>query len=76
MGVSVGLLASSLAVAAVASLDEADLYSWGWRIPFLASFVLVALGYWMRRNLPETPDFEKVAAQAQTARRRSRSVTC
>ncbi|QDQ95055.1 MHS family MFS transporter [Rhodococcus sp. WB9] len=69
MGVSVGLLASSLAVAAVTSLSDDALYSWGWRIPFLASFVLVALGYWMRRNLPETPDFEKVAAQAQTRKK-------
>lgn len=45
------------------------LHSWGWRVPFLVSFVLVGLGYWMRRSLPETPEFEQMAAAAQTRKK-------
>jgi MFS family permease len=69
LGVNIGLLASSLAVTAVTSLSDEALHSWGWRVPFLVSFVLVALGYWMRRSLPETPEFERVAAEAQTRKK-------
>src|SRR5918997_64105 len=36
------------------------LFSWGWRVPFFLSLVVVAVGYWVRRTLPETPEFEKV----------------
>ncbi|SEB29710.1 MFS transporter [Rhodococcus koreensis] len=69
LGVNIGLLASSLAVTAVTSLSDEALHSWGWRVPFLFSFILVGLGYWMRRNLPETPEFEQLAADAQTRKK-------
>jgi MFS family permease len=38
-------------------LPESDLLSWGWRIPFLFSVILVALGVWIRLKLPESPVF-------------------
>ncbi|BDH59648.1 MFS transporter [Tsukamurella sp. PLM1] len=57
LGSSIGLLAASLTVTAVTSLDDADLYSWGWRIPFVLSFALVGLGLLVRRGLPESPEF-------------------
>ncbi|RZT89006.1 putative MFS family arabinose efflux permease [Pseudonocardia sediminis] len=60
LGVNIGLLASSLCVAALTSMDQAALDSWGWRIPFLASFVLLGLGIYVRSRVPETPEFEKV----------------
>ena len=42
--------------------------SWGWRLPFLLSLVGVAVGYFMRRRMPETPEFAVVRQQAQRTR--------
>jgi metabolite-proton symporter len=40
-----------------ATLDDADLFAWGWRIPFLASALLVVVGLYVRLKLTETPAF-------------------
>src|SRR5437764_5509588 len=54
-----GLVFGSLAFTALAGLlSDAQLFGWGWRIPFLISIVLVGVGLWMRRNLPEKAEFE------------------
>ena len=47
---------SLFTLAALLSADDFD--SWGWRVPFLASFVLVLLGIYIRRKVSETPAFE------------------
>lgn len=57
-GVAPGLILSSLAMASVAGLPEQDMLSWGWRVPFLASVVLVAVGWFIRMKVSESPDFE------------------
>ncbi len=44
------------------SLSEADFISWGWRIPFIASAVLVAVGLWIRLNILETRAFSETKA--------------
>jgi hypothetical protein len=54
-GFPVGLVAASLAFAAVARLREAQFLSWGWRLTFLASILLVALGYYVRKTVAESP---------------------
>ena len=41
-------------------LTEAQFFGWGWRVPFLASSVLVVVGLWVRLNLEETPVFRQV----------------
>ncbi|HGN1707724.1 TPA: MFS transporter [Providencia rettgeri] len=41
-------------------LDKSDLLAWGWRVPFLASFVVMLFAVWLRLNLKESPVFEKV----------------
>ena len=64
-GVNIGLFASAMAVAGLTSLDRELLQSWAWRIPFLASLILVVFGFWIRRQMPETPDFEQVASTVQ-----------
>ncbi len=61
LGVNIGLFLSSLTVTVLTSLDENFLHTWGWRIPFIASFALVAVGFWVRRRMPETPEFERIA---------------
>lgn len=60
-----GLLLASLAIGAVSLLPEADLFSWGWRLPFLASLVLLLVGAYIRAKVPESPDFEKVKAEKE-----------
>ena len=41
-------------------LTEADFFSYGWRIPFLSSTVLVLVGLYVRLKITETPEFQKV----------------
>ncbi|MBB6228718.1 metabolite-proton symporter [Polymorphobacter multimanifer] len=50
------------------TLSEADFISWGWRLPFLASILLVAIGLWVRLKLTETPAFTAALAQAPPAK--------
>ena len=40
-------------------MDDAAFLAWGWRVPFLASALLVIVGLWVRLNIHETPDFKK-----------------
>jgi MHS family metabolite:H+ symporter-like MFS transporter len=59
LGTNSGTLAASAIWAIlVSTLSEADLLSWGWRIPFLLSFVLMIFAVWVRRSLKESPVFE------------------
>ena len=41
-------------------MPDADFFAWGWRIPFLASALLVLVGLYVRLKITETPDFQKV----------------
>ncbi len=59
-GVAPGLILSSLAMGAVATLPEEDMLSWGWRIPFLASVALLLVGLFIRLKVAESPDFEQM----------------
>jgi len=59
-GVPAGLVLSSGAFLAVGQLPEDQLTAWGWRLPFLASIVLVALGLYIRTRVVESPDFRQV----------------
>ncbi|HEY4632211.1 MAG TPA: MFS transporter [Blastococcus sp.] len=64
-GAVAGILLASLAFLAVSSLPQDDLLSWGWRLPFLASVLVVAVGLWIRLRLPESEVFE-AAKDAET----------
>ncbi len=56
-GTQAGLILATLVFIPIANLPEAELLAWGWRIPFFLSAVVVAVGFWVRRSLPETPAF-------------------
>jgi MFS transporter, MHS family, shikimate and dehydroshikimate transport protein len=58
VGYPAGVLVATGMFALVTQMPEEDLISWGWRIPFLVSALLVAVGFYVRRNLDETPVFE------------------
>jgi MHS family shikimate/dehydroshikimate transporter-like MFS transporter len=68
VGFPVGLVAASAVFSLVSMLPDADFKSWGWRIPFLISVLLVAIGLFVRARLPETPVFEAIKARGQIAR--------
>jgi len=62
LGTNTGtLVATGLWAFLVAVLDDDQLISWGWRIPFLASFVLLIFALWLRSTLRESPVFEQRA---------------
>jgi MFS family permease len=67
-GTQAGLILATLVFIPVAALPDEQLYSWGWRIPFFLSAVVVAVGYWVRRTLPETPEFERVEQSHEVAK--------
>lgn len=63
-GVGAGLILSSLAMSSVAQLPEADFLAWGWRLPFLASVLLLGVGVFIRLHVPESPVFESMREDA------------
>lgn len=61
--VALGLLAGAgLAAGLATALTEAQLGSWGWRLPFLLALPLGLLALWLRVGLEETPEFREPAA--------------
>lgn len=54
---------ASLATAAVMRLPEDDLLTWGWRVPFLASLLLVGVGLYVRARIYETKTFVAAARE-------------
>lgn len=51
------MLGSATAAIFTYILPEADLYSWGWRVPFLLGIFICLIGFYMRRNIPESPEY-------------------
>ncbi len=69
LGAPLGLVCSIGAFLLISNrLSEAQLFSWGWRVPFLASTVLVAVGLYIRLQLVETPAFQRSIAQGERVR--------
>jgi MHS family shikimate/dehydroshikimate transporter-like MFS transporter len=66
IGAPAGLVLSTIAFSAVSKLPEAQFLSWGWRIPFLISFVLILLGLFIRMRLIETPAFRDLLRRKAT----------
>lgn len=62
------ILANLTLFALAAALSPEDFESFGWRIPFLASFLLVLLGIYIRMKVSETPAFEALKKQRPAAR--------
>src|SRR6201999_1764661 len=60
IGFPIGLVLASLVFSLATKLPEADFASYGWRIPFLISIVLLGIGTFVRSRVPETPVFENM----------------
>jgi MFS family permease len=67
VGSPVGTLLSSGAFALVSLLPSAAFDSWGWRLPFLAAFPLLAIAVYLRRRVEESPLFERLLAEHDRA---------
>jgi MFS family permease len=67
-GVPAGLFLSNLAVLAVSALSGQHFLTWGWRVPFLFSLVLIAVGLYIRLGILETPVFRRLVAERRIER--------
>jgi MFS transporter, MHS family, shikimate and dehydroshikimate transport protein len=63
IGFPIGLVLATLVFSLVSKLPDADFAAYGWRIPFLVSIVLLAIGTFVRSRVPETPVFEDLRAR-------------
>jgi MFS family permease len=67
-GVPAGLFLANLAVLALSALSGEQFLTWGWRVPFLLSILLVALGLYIRLGIEETPVFAELVARRRIER--------
>jgi MFS family permease len=58
LGAPIGLfLSSGIFWALLHLISQEDFVAWGWRVPFVASIVLIVIGLWVRLSITETPEF-------------------
>jgi MHS family shikimate/dehydroshikimate transporter-like MFS transporter len=60
IGFPIGLVLATMVFALVSKLPDDEFAAYGWRIPFLVSIVLLAIGTFVRSRIPETPVFERL----------------
>jgi MFS family permease len=63
-----GFFLANLAILAFSRMSGEQFLSWGWRVPFWLSLVMVGIGLWIRLGILETPIFRKVIAEERVAR--------
>ena len=63
-----GIIMASLVLLTISKLSEAQLLDWGWRLPFLFSLLLVAVGFYIRQRVDETPVFASAHSADDTPR--------
>jgi MHS family shikimate/dehydroshikimate transporter-like MFS transporter len=68
VGFPLGVAASTAAFSLAALLPQAELMSWGWRLPFLFSIVLLGVGLYVRTRVPETPLFSAMKQRGEIAK--------
>ena len=67
-GVPAGLFIANLAVLSVSAISGDAFLTWGWRVPFLLSIVLVGIGLWIRLGIHETPTFRRLVEEKKIER--------
>ncbi len=68
IGFPLGMALGTASFFALASLSDQQFMSWGWRVPFVASAVLVVIGIFIRLRIEETPAFKRVLREGNVAR--------
>jgi MHS family shikimate/dehydroshikimate transporter-like MFS transporter len=69
VGFPLGVAASAAIFIPLSALSPADFLAWGWRVPFLLSVLMVAIGMFVRMRLTETPAFRRLQRETGVARR-------
>jgi MFS family permease len=67
-GAPVGLFLANVAVLFFSWYSGDQFLNWGWRIPFLISIIMVAVGLWIRLGILETPVFQRILAENKVER--------
>jgi len=67
-GVPSGLFLSNLVILGFSAWSGPDFATWGWRIPFLLSIVLIGIGLWIRLGILETPVFQQLVREKRVER--------
>jgi MFS family permease len=67
-GVPSGLFLANLIVLVMSAVSGPGFLTWGWRVPFLLSIILVGIGLYIRLGILETPAFQRVVAQNRVER--------
>lgn len=73
-GMWAGSILATAVLTVMALLPDDQFLSWGWRLPFLLSIVLVGYGLWLRSGLPETPVYAELQEEQATKKSPIRSV--
>ena len=68
IGVPIGLLLGTVAMSLLARTSGDAFKDWGWRVPFLFSLVLIAIGLWVRLRVLETPMFAKLVERQEVSK--------
>jgi MFS family permease len=70
LGAPIGFILSTLSFIILSQvMSESQFMAWGWRVPFIASALLVVVGLWMRLKITETPEFKRAIDRAERAKR-------
>ncbi len=67
LGSPAGLILALIAFRYISAMPEADMYAWGWRVPFIGSVLLLLLAFVIRRGVHESPEFEANRPDAKVA---------
>jgi len=67
-GVPCGLFLANLAVLSFSQMSGEQFLSWGWRLPFFLSLILVVIGLWIRLGIMETPVFTRLVVERKIER--------
>ena len=68
VGVTIGILLAQAVFAIFSSMPKEDFLSWGWRVPFLLSIFVIALGIYIRAKVMETPVFTQAVEKRKVLR--------
>ncbi len=68
LGSAVGLMLSTAVFAGFSSLPDRQFFAWGWRVPFLLSIILIAVGIFIRLRIVESPVFVRIKQQKAESR--------
>jgi MFS family permease len=63
-----GLFLSNLVILGISAGTGADFATWGWRVPFFLSIILIGIGLWIRLGILETPVFQQLVETSKIER--------